>query len=62
MDPEDIAKHNGGPVDILERSSSCPICMDTLQLNEEVNVLGCGHPCGIYPKIKINKCFTVQIK
>lgn len=45
MDPDDIENLPSVMMDqeMLKKNSNCPVCMDTLQLKEEVNVLGCGH-------------------
>ena len=45
MEPEDIANIPTIMVEqeMLDRCSSCPVCIDTIQLKEEVNILGCGH-------------------
>ena len=45
MEPEDIENIATTMVDqeVLEKSSTCPVCLDTFQLREEVNILGCGH-------------------
>ena len=45
MEPEDIANIPTTMVEeeMLDRCSSCPICLEALQLREEVNILRCGH-------------------
>ena len=42
MEPEEIDNIATTMVDqeVLEKS---PVCLDTFQLREEVNILGCGH-------------------
>ena len=45
MEPEDIANIATIMVDqeMLDKCSSCPVCLDAHQLKDEVNILGCGH-------------------
>ena len=45
MEPEDLANIPSIMVEqeMLDRFSSCPVCLDAIQLKEEVNILGCGH-------------------
>ena len=65
MDPDDIENLPSVMMDqeMLKKSSNCPVCMDTLQLKEEVNVLGCGHHyhahC-IKPWLRIHSSFPVS--
>ena len=45
MDPEDIEALQTTMMkqEMLDKSSLCPVCLDTLQLMEEVTVLRCDH-------------------
>ena len=45
MDPEDINNIETTMLDqeVLDKTSSCSVCLDSFRMNEEVNVLGCGH-------------------
>ena len=45
MDPEDIQNMTTIMVDqeMLNKTSTCSVCLDSLQIGAEVNLLSCGH-------------------